>query len=181
MISLECKYFDAMNKLTSHYLVFLYNTNMEDNRHSQRQPIMVNRHCAMDVIKFKELDRTDHHGHIVDISKSGVGIESNTPMEPGLVLFKDRIWGQHSGVLLWSKQVGNQYRSGIRFVPLPHDAALDAGIQSAQSGPREPLKDLEKIVKMMLEYIKEDTCSGKGMIVAHGDNGANSWRQNRKP
>jgi hypothetical protein len=154
---------------------------MEDNRHSQRQPIRVKRDCAMDVIKCKELDRTDHHAHIVDISKSGVGIESNTPMEPGFVLFRDRILGQHSGVLLWSKQVGTQYRSGIRFVPLPYDAALGADKQSAKSGPREPLKDLEQIVKMMIEYIKKDTGSGNVMIVPSGEMGASSWRQNNKP
>jgi len=154
---------------------------MEDNRHSQRQAIMVKRDCAMDVIKFKQLDRTDHHGHIVDISKSGVGIESNTRMEPGFVLFRDRIWGQHSGVLLWSKQVGTQYRSGIRFVPLPHDTTLSADNQTAQSGPREPLKDLEKIVKMMIEYIKEDIGLGRVMIVPRGEEGAKSRRQKHKP
>ena len=154
---------------------------MQDNRHSQRQPLMVKRDCAMDVIKFKELDRTDHRGHIVDISKSGVGIESNTPMEPGFVLFRNRIWGQHSGVLLWSRQVGTQYRSGIRFVPLPHDAAVGADIQSVHSGPREPLKDLEKIVKMMIEYIKEDTSLGRWMILPRGEEGAKSGCQKNKP
>jgi len=142
---------------------------------------MVKRDCAMDVIKFKELDRTDHRGHIVDISKSGVGIESNTPMEPGFVLFRNRIWGQHSGVLLWSRQVGTQYRSGIRFVPLPHDAALGAGNESVQSGHREPLKDLEKIVKMMIEYIKEDTSLGRWMILPRGEEGAKSGCQKNKP
>ena len=181
MTILYRKYFKEMNKLASLYRVFLYNKKMQDNRHSQRQPILVKRDCAMDVIKFKELDRTDHHGQIVDISKSGVGIESNMPMEPGFVLFKDRIWGQHSGVLLWSKQVGTQYRSGIRFVPLPHDAALSVDEHAAQSGPRAPLKDLEKIVKMMIEYIKEDTRLGRGMIVPRGEKDANSWSQNNKP
>ena len=170
-----------MHKLASLYRVFLYNKKMQDNRHSQRQPLMVKRDCAMDVIKFKELDRKDHRGHIVDISKSGVGIESNTPMEPGFVLFRNRIWGQHSGVLLWSKQVGTQYRSGIRFVPLPHDAAVGADIQSVHSGPREPLKDLEKIVKMMIEYIKEDTSLGRWMILPRGEEGTKSGCQKNKP
>jgi PilZ domain len=170
-----------MNKLTSHYRVFLYNKKMEDNRHSQRQSITVKRDCAMDVIKFKELDRSDHHGHIVDISKSGVGIESNTPMEPGFVLFRDGIWGQHSGVLMWSKQVGTQFRSGIRFVPLPHDVALSVDNHAAQSGPREPLKDLEKIVKMMIEYIKEDKVSGREMFVPRSEKSPDSWSQNNKP
>ena len=170
-----------MHKLASLYRVFLYNKKMQDNRHSQRQPLMVKRDCAMDVLKFKELDRTDHRGHIVDISKSGVGIESNTPMEPGFVLFRNRIWGQHSGVLLWSKQVGTQYRSGIRFVPLPHDAAVGADIQSVHSGPREPLKDLEKIIKMMIEYIKEDTSLGRWMILPRGEEGTKSGCQKNKP
>jgi PilZ domain len=129
---------------------------MEKVRNAQRQPITVTRDCAMDVITFNQLDRTDHHGLIVDISKSGVGIESNAPVEPGFVWFRDRIWGQHSGVLLWSKQVGTQYRSGIRFAALPRNAELCAKNQLAQSVPREPLKDLERLVTMQLESIKQD-------------------------
>jgi PilZ domain len=149
-----------MNKLASHYRVFLYNKTMDDHRQSQRQPIMVQRDCAMDVISFKQLDRTDHHGHIVNISKTGVCIESNIPMEPGLVWFRARIWGQHSGVMLWSKQVGTQYRSGIRFATLPSDADLGANDQLAQSGTHEPLKDLQKIVALQLESIKQRSSQG---------------------
>ena len=144
-----------MNNLSSLYLVFLYNKSMNDNRQSRRQPITVKRDCTMEVITLEQRDRTDHHGHIVDISKSGVGIESNAPVEPGLVWFRDRIWGQQSGVLLWSKQVGTQYRSGIRFAPLPNDVAPGAKYQFEQSVRHEPLKDLQKIVAMQLESIKQ--------------------------
>lgn len=110
----------------------------------------------MDVITFNLLNRTDHNASIVDLSNSGVGIESNTPMEPGLVWFRERIWGQQSGVLLWSKQVGSQYRSGIRFAPLPHDAERFAEDQFELSGKREPFKDLEQLVAMQLESIKRN-------------------------
>ena len=133
---------------------------MEHNRNSERQPVTVKRDLAMNVIKFKQLDRTDHHGHIVDISRNGVGIESNMPMEPGLVWFRERIWGQQGGVLLWSKQVGTQYRSGIRFASLPDDATIGFHDQSAQSVFREPLKDLEPLVAMQLGSIKRDPVSG---------------------
>jgi hypothetical protein len=129
---------------------------MDDSRQSQRQPIMGKRDFDLGVFVSKQLDRTDHHASIVDISNSGVGIESNSPMEPGLVWFRNRIWGQHSGVLLWSKQVGTQYRSGIQFAPLPHDAEPGAKNQFAQSGPREPLKDLTRFVAMQLASIKQD-------------------------
>ena len=135
---------------------------MEDHRHSERQPVMVNRDFVLDVIKFKQIDRTDLQGHIVDISRSGIGIASNTPIEPGLVWFRDRIWGQQSGVLLWRKQVGTQYRAGIRFVSLPHDVTIGVNDLSAPSGFREPLKDLERHVAIQLESIKKDPVSGYG-------------------
>jgi hypothetical protein len=128
---------------------------MDDNRQSQRQPIMVKREFDLGVFASKQLDRTDHHASIVDISNSGIGIESNTPMKPGLVLFRDRIWGQQSGMLLWSRQVGTLYRSGIRFAPLPHDAEQNANNQLAQSG-REPLKDLTQLIAMQLAFIGQD-------------------------
>jgi hypothetical protein len=123
---------------------------------------MVNRDFVLDVVKFKHLDRSDHHGHVVDISRSGIGIESNTPMEPGLVWFRDRIWGQYSGVLLWSRQVGSQYRSGIRFASLPQNLEPNDTNQSAPSGFREPLKDLEPLIAMQLDSIKMDFVSGSG-------------------
>jgi hypothetical protein len=133
---------------------------MDNHRQSQRQLITEKRECDLDVITFKQLDRTGHHGHIVDISRTGIGIESNTPMEPGLVWFKDRIWGQQSGVMLWSKQVGTQYRSGIRFATLPSDAEPGTQERLAQSGIHEPLKDLEQLVAMQLESIKKRPTPG---------------------
>ena len=134
----------------------------------------------MGVITFNQLDWTDHHASIVNISKNGVGIESNSRTEPGFVWFKDPIWGQQSGVLLWSKQVGTRYRAGIRFASLPYDAEAFVKNQVASSRPREPLKDLEKIVKMIIEHIKEDTGLGRGIIVTRGEEGAKTWRQNNK-
>jgi hypothetical protein len=110
----------------------------------------------MEVIKFKQLDCEDHQGQIVDISMSGVGIESNTPMEPGYVWFKNRIWGQHSGLLLWSKQVGSHYRSGIQFVSPTHDVELFANNQFEQPIQREPFKDLNQIVAMQIASLKTD-------------------------
>ena len=115
---------------------------------------MEKRDCASGRYLVEGRNRTDHHGHIVDISKTGVGIESNAPIEPGLVWFRDRIWGQRSGVMLWSKQVGTHYRSGIRSGALPPDAEPSIDEQLAQSGTHEPLKDLERLVTMQLESIK---------------------------
>jgi hypothetical protein len=129
---------------------------MDDHRHSQRQPTTTKRDCEVGIFTFKHLDWTNHHASIVDISNGGIGIELNTRTEPGIVWFKDRIFGQHSGVLLWSKQVGSQYRSGIRFMSLSHDIEQFVNNTGTQSMQREPLKDLHKIVAMQIASIKTD-------------------------
>jgi hypothetical protein len=116
----------------------------------------VKRDCNLGVFTFKHLDWTDHVASIVDISNGGVCVESNTHTEPGIVWFKDRIFGQHSGELLWTKQVGSQYRSGIRFVSLPHDEEQFVDKNIALSKQREPLMDLQKIVAMQIASIKAD-------------------------
>jgi len=134
----------------------------------------------MGVITFDQLARTDYHASIVDISRNGVGIESNSFTEPGFVWFREPVWGQHGGVLLWSKQVGDRYRAGIRFAALPYDAEAFVKNGVANTKIHEPLKDLEKIIKMMIEQIKADAGVGRGMIAPRRKDEAKSWRQNNK-
>jgi len=146
--------FQIINKCASLFSVLLYNKKMDDNRHSQRQPINAERDCNLGVFTFKHLDWTDHHASIVDISSGGVCVELNTHTEPGIVWFKERVFGQNSGVLLWSKQVGSRYRSGIRFMSPSHDEEQFVDKKVALSKQPEPLMDLQKIVAMQLASIK---------------------------
>jgi hypothetical protein len=127
---------------------------MEINRHAPRQSVTVERNCSMGIVAFAHLDCTDHHASIRNISKTGVGVESKDQLKPGFVWFKDRIWGQHGGILLWSKQIGDQYRSGILFAPLPLDAERFVTNQVTSSRTREPLRDLNKINGALFESLK---------------------------
>ena len=129
---------------------------MDDTRHAHRQPIIVKRDCDLRIFTFNNFEWVDQHACIVDISNGGIGIQLNTPAEPGIVWFKDRVFGKHSGVLLWSKQVGTQYRSGIRFVSLSHNLEQFVNKKINKSEQREPLMDLQKIVAMQLESINAD-------------------------
>src|SRR5574337_46509 len=126
---------------------------MAEMRMVQRQPIMVKRDCSMGVITFKELTWTDHSARIVDINKSGVGIESEKGVEPGFVWFKDRVWGHRGGLLLWSKQIGPRYRAGIRFVPLSPQEEQAVQNQAAPPGSQKPLVNPEKIVATLIESL----------------------------
>lgn len=151
---------------------------MNKNRYEERRSVLEKRDCAMGVITFDHLDLTDYQASIVDINKNGIGIESNSRTEPGFVWFRNPIWGQHSGVLLWSKQIGSRYRSGIRFASLPSDAEAFVTNRVAGATIHEPLKDLEKIIKLMVESLKGELGPGKEMFAPRGENKTKNGQQN---
>ncbi|HEX9019776.1 MAG TPA: PilZ domain-containing protein [Nitrospirota bacterium] len=128
---------------------------MGEMRTVQRQPIMVKRDCCMGVITFKELAWQDHSARIVDINRSGVGIESEKCVEPGFVWFKDRVWGHRGGILIWSKQIGKRYRAGIRFVPLSPQEEQAIQNQGAPSGIQTPLINPERVVATLIESLQK--------------------------
>jgi len=129
---------------------------MAETRCVQRQPIIVRRDCSLGIIAFKRLTWSDHIARIVDINRQGVGIEVGSPVEPGFVWFKDRVWGHRGGLLLWSKQVGTGYRAGIKFLSLSLDEERSLQNHLAQSGMHKPLADPEKVVASLIESLKKE-------------------------
>jgi hypothetical protein len=127
-----------------------------EQRHSHRALIIVQRFCSLGLITFKSLEWTNLKAHLVDLSRSGVGIESDDRVEPGFVWFKDRVGGHKGGVLMWSKRLNAKYRAGIRFVSLSRDEEKYVQEQVAQLRPHRPLRDPEAIIATLLESIKKD-------------------------
>jgi hypothetical protein len=98
---------------------------MIEMRHMARQPIADTRSHRMNVISFKRLDWTELTATIVDLSPQGVGIVAQNKMEPGFVWFREKVDGSRGGLLMWSRQLDNKYRGGIRLVPLsPEDEQI---------------------------------------------------------
>ncbi len=125
----------------------------EEHRQKQRHAIEVERRCCLGVITFKELARTDLTVRITDISGNGVGIESASRVEPGFVVFRDRVAGFKSGILLWSRRQDDCYRAGIRFLPLrPGDEQYLSGY-FAPSGTHMPHRTPEEIVSRLLDCL----------------------------
>jgi hypothetical protein len=91
---------------------------MENLRQSQRQPIVVSRHCPMGVISFKNFEWANHIVSLIDLSTSGVGIMSGRSIEPGFVWFRDRVAGHKGGIVVWSRQSGEKFRACIRLLSL---------------------------------------------------------------
>ena len=112
---------------------------------------------SLDVIAFAQPMRTEHVVRIVDFSVVGVGKELAERIEPGLVYFKEPVSGQKWVVLVWSKQRGDRYRAGIKFVVLPseEEACLLEQIKQPHldTAPRTP----DKIRASLLEFIQNET------------------------
>lgn len=128
----------------------------DEMRQAYRHPITVQRDCALGLISFKHLEWTDRTAHLVDISRGGVGIESEERIEPGFVWFKERVGGHKSGVLMWSRRQGDKYRGGIRFVPLSRGEEQHLQEQILCSRPHAPVRNPETIIATIIESLKKE-------------------------
>lgn len=55
-------------------------------------------------------------GTIVDTSEHGLGILTDTPLEPGMLLRLDGSTGPVVGVVMWTVDMGSRYRIGLKYV-----------------------------------------------------------------
>jgi hypothetical protein len=128
----------------------------DQRKRLRRHPVAVQRDCSLGVITFEGLEWTDHTAKIMDLSATGIGIESDQPIEPGIIWFKDCVYGQKCGVLVWCKQNGPRYRAGIQFVDLNHEEEEYLRRQVERSRPRQPLEDPHRVVASLIDYIRKD-------------------------
>jgi|OpeIllAssembly_1097287.scaffolds.fasta_scaffold1042377_1 hypothetical protein len=132
-------------------------------RQSRRYPVR-KRTCSLFVINFKNHEWKDHHAQIVDISRHGVGLESTARMEEGFVWFRDRVGGFRGGVLMWSRQIGEQFRAGIRFVPLSIVEETTVRDQIEHARIHKPLQIPERIIATIMASMTK--ISGEGYLDA---------------
>ncbi len=125
-------------------------------RRLQRHPVSVHRDCALGVITYDSLNVLDCRARIVDLSATGLGIESERPLDQGLVWFKNSVYGQKCGILIWCKQVGPRYRAGIQFLTLNYAEEEYLRHQVEHSQPCMPLLDPERVVASLMDYIRKD-------------------------
>lgn len=128
----------------------------DQRKRLRRHSVAVQRDCSLGVITFDNLEWMDHSARIVDLSVTGLGIESDKPLEPGIIWFKDCVYGQKCGVLVWCKQSGFGYRAGIQFITLNHAEEEYLRKQVERSQPCKPLQDPERIVATLVDYLRKD-------------------------
>ncbi len=134
---------------------------MNERRDNQRQevkqhPVTKPRDCSLGVISFHNLEWTDYFAKILDYSVIGIGVESDRPIQPGLIWFKECIYGQKCGVLVWCKQIGDRYRAGIKFGSLSRAEEEYLRQQVEQVEPHKPVHDPERIIAKLIDSMKKD-------------------------
>ncbi len=122
----------------------------------KRTPVSRNRDCALGVISSRNLKWNDHQVKLVDHSVIGVGIESEKPIEPGIIWFKECIYGQKCGSLVWCKKIGPRYRAGIQFIAFSREQEELLRKQIERLQCHEPLQDPEGVIAALIASIKKD-------------------------
>jgi hypothetical protein len=115
---------------------------------------MSDRTCAFDVIAFHDLSVKDYSARIRDISTTGVGLLTDQIIEPGIVWFRDHVYGKKSGILVWSKQEDPWCRAGIQFIAVPPAAETYVQRQLTAAKPHQPLHDPERVIATLISSIK---------------------------
>ncbi len=127
---------------------------MNEKRHNQRkdvkwQPITRGLDFSLGIVSFHNLVRTDYDARIVDRSLIGIGIESDQPINPGIVLFRESVYGQKCGVLIWCHQKDNRYFSGIHFLSLTLAEEEFFRYQIERVKPGVQIQDPDRIIAQL--------------------------------
>jgi hypothetical protein len=112
--------------------------------------------CRLGVIAFENLVWTEHGVKIIDLSVTGIGIETERQIEPGIIWFKEHVCGQRCGFLVWCKKSGDRYRGGIQFVTLTRADEEYLRRQVNQVQPLESFQDPDRLLAKMMDGINID-------------------------
>ena len=131
---------------------------MISKRGSTRYQVARRRECSLCIITFKNLDWKECVATLIDISREGVGVESNSRLEPGFVWFRDRLGGFRGGVVMWTRQEERKHRAGIRFVPLSHTEEQFIHEQVALMRSRDHMSEPQAVMATIMESFTR-TCA----------------------
>jgi len=131
---------------------------MDDKRRNRRRELKWSYDSGendrtLGIVSFCDLVRRDYITRLVDRSIIGVGLESVQPIQPGIIWFKETVYGQKCGKLMWCKQVGGRYRSGVRFLSLMRTEEEHLRHIVEQAKPYKTIQDPDRIIARLAECI----------------------------
>ncbi len=91
----------------------------EERRRHERESYTDAMYFTVLCKQTSEFERIHSSGEIIDASKSGVGIITDFPLQPGHILGWDERPGKgklHIALVKWSREDGSSYRAGLMFI-----------------------------------------------------------------
>lgn len=90
---------------------------MAEKREYEREYLAQDIRYSVIVLDLKALKRLHLKAEAVDVSSTGIGIQTDYPLEPGHVLMFHSEIGHETGVVAWSTMITDDgYRVGVKFV-----------------------------------------------------------------
>lgn len=122
----------------------------------KRHSLVSDRHCSLRVVSRRTLTCKDQQVRIMDLSIIGIGIECDQPMDSGIILFKESVYGQKWGHLVWQRKTGNRYRVGIEFISLsrPEEDYIRQQLERGENG--KPIQDPDAILSKVMSSTMND-------------------------
>jgi len=117
----------------------------------KRYSLVNPRDCSFGVITNNKLMWSEHTAQIINVSILGIGIESDSPITPGLVWFKKRVGGYKCGMLRWIEQTDAIHRGGIEFITLSRHVEEYLQKQIRHHQPNKPIQDPDHIIAELIE------------------------------
>lgn len=111
---------------------------------------MTKRDCVFGLISFNDLEWSQHLAKVIDVSITGLGIESDKPFKPGLVSFKQCVCGNKFGLVVWCKEHDSGYRAGIEFISLARSEE-DYIRKLVQQLPEGRIEDPKCLIKKLIK------------------------------
>jgi diguanylate cyclase (GGDEF)-like protein/PAS domain S-box-containing protein len=92
---------------------------MIDQRQYIRNLLDKPKELSLIIIPFEKLEKVNVSARAIDICDGGVGIYTDSALDPGFVVIRNGGRDFKSGVLLWSKALNDKtYRAGIQYIPI---------------------------------------------------------------
>jgi len=91
----------------------------KDKRKDERFPYSAKLQFTLLPAEEPLFQRINAEGEIIDASKSGIGIITSVPLEPGHVLTWDDTHQKgklHIALVRWARQLDSTYRAGLMFI-----------------------------------------------------------------
>jgi len=109
--------------------------------------------CHLLAISAQGLAWTDHEVSIVDYNVTGLGIETDKPIEPGFIWFKQPVFGHKCGRRVWCRPSDARYRAGIEFISLSRQDEEYFLQQIEQLRPEKPFPDPKQVLPQLARYL----------------------------